>query len=151
MAEKKLLTRRNILIGLVALLILMQFKRIDKTMPPIEEAKTFLNYADAPLQVQRVLKDACYDCHSYETKYPWYTNVAPVSIWIGGHIKNGRQQVNYSIWGDYTPSKQKHKIEESIEVLEQKRMPPKSYKWMHPKAKMSDKDLSALLAWFKSL
>ncbi len=129
----------------------MQFRRIDKSVPEHDATKTFLAMTDAPLQVQRVLKDACYDCHSYETKYPWYTNVAPISNWIGGHIKNGRRQVNYSTWGAYTPSKQKHKIEESIEVLEDKRMPPKSYKLMHPKAKMSDKDLEQLLAWFKSI
>ena len=68
----------------------MQCFQTDKSTPPIEEKNTFAAQANPPDEILTALKDACYDCHSYETKYPWYTYVAPVSFWIRGHIKGGR-------------------------------------------------------------
>lgn len=151
MATSKRLTRRNILLALLALLIIMQFFPIDKTNPPVESGKDFLQQTNAPLMAQRLFKDACYDCHSNEVKYPWYTNIAPLSFWIAGHIRNGKRQVNFSTWADYPSSKQKHKIEECIEVLEEKRMPLTSYTLLHPEAKMSAKEQTELINWLKNL
>jgi hypothetical protein len=97
------------------------------------------------------MKSSCYDCHSNETVYPWYSNVAPVSWLLKSHIKGARQQVNFSTWGDYDLDDQQHAIRECIEVLEEKRMPMKSYVWMHKEAKLSEQDRDRLMVYFSSL
>lgn len=98
------LTKR-ILLGLVGLLLVIQFFRIDKTNPPVNQAKDFIKLSSPPAKVAQLLKDACYDCHSHETKYPWYTNIAPVSWWIKNHIDHGREHLNFSVWADYEAKK----------------------------------------------
>jgi len=83
--------KKNIFIGIGMLLIGMQFFQIDKSSIEIEEKMTFEATEQPPKEVLAQMKSSCYDCHSNETKYPWYTYVAPVSFWIRGHITNGRK------------------------------------------------------------
>ena len=140
---------RIILLGIVAALIIMQFIGIDKTNPPVEASKEFMTLMTPPTEIATMLKASCYDCHSHETTYPWYSNVAPVNFWLKGHVRNGSKKLNYSTWGDYEPKKAAHKLEESAEVLEDMWMPLKSYTFMHPAGKLSEEDRATLIAWFK--
>lgn len=140
---------KRILMGLAVVLVLIQFIRIDKTNPPLDEPNDFINLNKPPQQVTTLLKDACYDCHSHETKYPWYTNVAPVSWWIKGHINHGREHLNFSIWGTYEAKKRAHKMEECYEEVEEKHMPLKSYTWVHPEARLTEEQRATLVQWFK--
>lgn len=132
------------------ILILIQFKRIDKTNPPIDNTKDLLSMTKAPQEIQKLIKGACYDCHANTTVYPWYTNVAPVSWWIRGHIDNARGNVNFSEWGTYEASRQKNSARESAEVIEQKKMPAFTYSLMHKEAKLTDDQREILAKWFKS-
>ena len=143
--------RKHILPILGVVLILIQIIRIDKTNPPVDSSLDFVATMNPPEGVKKNLIAACYDCHSNETKYPWYTNIAPVSWWIKGHINGGKQHLNYSVWGEYTKGKQEHKVEESIEVLENQRMPLSSYTWLHPDAKLSDSDRNEMIEYFKKM
>ncbi|MGK0387660.1 MAG: hypothetical protein ACI94Y_000386 [Maribacter sp.] len=143
--------KKKILIGVVAVLIIMQFFRIDKTAPPHDPATDIITMTGADTEMISLLKGACYDCHSYDSKYPWYTNVAPFSFLIKGHIKGGRQNVNFAEWASYDIDKRKYKIEECIEVIEDGRMPMKSYTWLHPEAKLTDEQRNKLTAWMKSV
>ncbi len=140
---------RIILLGIVAALIIMQFIGIDKTNPPVEASKEFMTLMTPPTEIATMLKASCYDCHSHETTYPWYSNVAPVNFWLKGHVRNGSKKLNYSTWGNYEPKKAAHKLEECAEVLEDKWMPLKSYTFMHPAGKLSEEDRATLIAWFK--
>lgn len=145
------LKRKHILPILGVILILIQFIRIDKTNPPIDPKMDFIATMNPPQAVKEKMKAACYDCHGHTTKYPWYTNIAPVSWWIKGHINNGRKHLNFSTWNDYPKGKQEHKIEESIEMLENKWMPLGTYTWLHPEAKMTDAERQSMVTYFKSL
>jgi len=136
---------------LILFLIIAQFFPIDKTAPVTEASQDFITMKKPPAEVANLLKGACYDCHSHETQYPWYTSVAPLSWWIGGHIKNGRQNTNFSTWGSYDAGKQSHKIEECIEEIEAVRMPPKTYRFSHSIASFSDSEQTALINWLKSV
>jgi len=144
------MTRRRIFLLLIALLVLGQFYRIDKTPPATEAAQEFFAITKAPQDVQDIFIQACYDCHSHQSEYPWYTNVFPVSVWIRGHIRGARQNVNFSTWGDYDAAKQRHKLEEVVEVFDNGRMPPKSFKALHPEAKLTPAQIQRVLAWTKS-
>ncbi|HMQ48440.1 MAG TPA: heme-binding domain-containing protein [Saprospiraceae bacterium] len=139
---------KKIGLGLLAVLVIIQFIRIDKTNPAVEPGKDFLAAAGVPAETGQLIKAACYDCHSHHTIYPWYTNVAPVSWWIKKHINEGRKHLNFSTWADYDAKKKDHKLEECVEEVKEGHMPIASYTWMHPEAKLSQQQKEQLVAWF---
>jgi hypothetical protein len=142
---------KRILIGLAIVLVLIQLIRIDKTNPSAVDTEDFIMATQANDEVAAILKNACYDCHSHHTKYPWYADVAPVSWLLRSHIKEGRQHLNFSTWTTYDVKKQNHKLEECVEVIENGSMPMKSYTWTHSAAKLSADQKNKLTAFFASL
>ena len=148
---KSLSLVQKILLGLLAILILIQFFGIDKTNPPINMEEDFIQIHQPPVAVAGMIKAACYDCHSHETKYPWYTNVAPVSWWIGHHIEEGREHLNFSTFGSYPLKRAHHKIEECFEEIEKGKMPLETYPIMHAEAKLSEQQKAQLITYFKSI
>jgi hypothetical protein len=148
---KKKFTKRNILIGIVAVLLLMQFFRIDKTTKPLDPQKDFISVTQANAEVATLLKIACYDCHSNQPSYPWYTNLAPVSWWIKHHIDEGQHELNFSEWASYSEKKKDHKLEECIEMLEEGEMPLASYTRMHEEAKLTDAQKLKLVEFFRAV
>lgn len=142
---------KRIGLGLVAVLIIIQFFGIDKENPPVDASKEFMALTAPPADVADLIKASCYDCHSHETKYPWYTNVAPLSWWIGHHIEEGRAELNFSQWGDYPAEKAAHKAEESAEEIEEKHMPLKSYLITHGEARLTKEQRERLSTWFFAL
>ncbi|MFT4537082.1 MAG: hypothetical protein ACJA1A_003777 [Saprospiraceae bacterium] len=138
-------------IALAVFLIVAQFFPIDKTNPPADMTKDFIEINDPSAQIAEHIKVACYDCHSHHTKYPWYTNVAPVSWWIKGHMENGMKHLNFSTWGDYSQKKKDHKLDECIDFVEKNWMPLLTYKIAHPESKLTDGERADLIAFFKGL
>ena len=147
--------KKNLIIGILAsvivLLILMQFVRIDKTNPPVDPSKEFATLVNPPQDVSLILQESCYDCHSNKTTYPWYADVAPASWFLKNHIDEGREHLNFSEWGDYTAKKANHKIEETIEMVEEGEMPMTSYTLLHPEGKLTKEEKDQLLSWFRSI
>ncbi len=141
--------RRKILLGLLAAFIVAQFVRIDKTNPPADASLDFIASKKPPAEIASILKTACYDCHSHKTAYPWYSNVAPVSWWLKGHINGGREHLNFSEFANYSPDKAKYKMEEIVEVVEGKEMPMLTYMVMHKEAWLSQEQRDLLVNWFK--
>lgn len=131
----------KVALGLVALLLLIQLVRPEKTNPPVTGEIT------APPEVASLLERACYDCHSNETKWPWYSNVAPISWVVIHHTNDGRKHLNFSTWASYEPKKQAHKLEETEEMVRSGDMPMPPYVAMHPEAKLTDAEKETLLAW----
>ena len=114
-----------------------QFVPIDKTNPESDPAQDFLALSNPPAHLATIIKDACYDCHSNHSKYPWYSNVAPISWWIKGHINEARKHLNFSDWSTYSTKKANHKLEEAVEMVEEHWMPILSYKLTHPEGRLS--------------
>lgn len=131
-----------------ALLVIIQFVRIDKTNPPANPENDYLSVANPPSETAQLIKASCYDCHSNHTRYPWYSNVAPVSWLLRNHIVEGRKHLNFSEWAVYDAEKQAHKTEECVEVIGEKEMPMKGYVWMHPEARLSEAQQQQLVEWF---
>lgn len=149
---KKKFTKRNILIGIIALLLLIQFFRIDKTTTPVDPQKEFIAMnPPADDEVKDLLRIACYDCHSNQPSYPWYTNIAPVSWWVKHHINEGQHELNFSEWGSYSEKRKNHKLEECIEMIEEGEMPLASYTWMHQGAKLTDAQKLKLVEFFRAV
>lgn len=147
---KTKLTLKKIGIAFIVLFIVIQVFRINKTITPVNEQTDFIAVTQTNPEVAAVLKTACYDCHSNQPTYPWYTNVAPVAWWIKNHINEGSKHLNFSIWQTYTVKRKDHKLEECVEMIEEGEMPMNSYTWMHPEAKLTDAQKQLLIDWFKA-
>ena len=148
---KKRFTLKNISIAIIFILLMIQSIQIDKTTESVNPATDFISVTAANTEVAGLLKTACYDCHSNQPTYPWYTNMAPVSWWIKHHINEGSQHLNFSIWGTYSEKRKNHKLEECIEMIEEGEMPMYSYTLMHKEAKLADSQKLQLVQFFKAL
>lgn len=126
---------------LVIVLVIIQFIPIDRTNPGI----TY----DIPTSpaVKSVLKKACYDCHSNETVWPWYSKVAPISWFVVQDIKLGREELNYSEWDRYDSEEKIEFIRESWEEVAENEMPLWFYIQMHPEARLTSEDRTVLRNW----
>jgi len=138
--------KKKILIGIAVLLVVIQFVRIDKTAPESNPEDDIINMLQPSEKVATLLKSNCYDCHSNEVKYPWYSNIAPISWVVEHHINEAREHLNFSTWASYDTKKQLHKLEESFEEMEEGEMPLTGYVKIHGELSEADKEL--LENWF---
>lgn len=136
---------KKIAIVIVVVLIAIQFYPVSRTNPEIT-----LEVA-ANVEAKKILQRSCYDCHSNETVWPWYSYVAPVSWLVADDVKHARKHMNFSEWDKYNPEQQKHKLEEVVEEVEEGAMPIKKYLFIHPDAKVSEKDFAILKEWAESM
>ena len=143
--------KKKIGLGILGVLLIAQFIRPNRSVPTVDTALSFDEIHASNKVATDLIKDACYDCHSYEREYPMYAEIAPVSWWIQGHVNGGTQHLNYSEWGNYDSGKAEHKIEEMIEEIQSGHMPPKSFKWLHPEAKWTDEQKTTVISFLKSL
>jgi hypothetical protein len=136
---------------LAVVFVLIQFIRIDKTNPEIDKTQDFISIYKPNEAIANTLKSSCYDCHSSESTYPWYSNIAPVSWMVKHHIDEGREELNFSEWGTFTTKRKMKKLEEIVEEVEEGEMPMTPYVMIHSEAKMSDTERKAFLDFFKKL
>ena len=124
-----------------------EFYRPEKNKAKGDYVAVFETETQPSAEVKQILKTACYDCHSANTEYPWYNNIAPVSYWLADHVEDGKRHLNFSDWANYDSKKKDHKLEEVIEEVKEGKMPLNEYTWTHADANLSEDQISALLAW----
>ena len=134
---------RALLILLAVVLVVGQAIRPDRTNPPVT------GEIDAPREIRSILENTCYDCHSNETVWPWYSQVAPASWLVAYDVAEAREHMNFSEWTKYSPQRQAKKLKRAAKEVEEGEMPLWYYLPAHPKAKLSDEDKAALVAWFR--
>jgi len=132
----------------LVLFLAIQLYRPAKNITSEDYVTVFEIETNPSAQVKLVLKENCYDCHSNQTSYLWYHEIAPISFWISDHIKHGKGDLNFSNWKSYSTKKKDHKLEELIEEIEANEMPLKEYTWTH--GKLSDAEKELLLDWAKN-
>ena len=96
-------------------------------------------------EIATILRDNCYDCHSNQTNYPWYSEITPINYWLEEHIVDGKKHFNVSDWEKYSARKKDHKLEELVEFVDSGEMPLDSYTWIH--GDLSQKDAKLLIQW----
>ncbi len=142
--------KRFFVLALIAFVV-MQFIRPDKNEEgSYASVQEFIEETKPISSVVTTLETACYDCHSNQTVYPWYAEIAPVSYWLSDHIKNGKRHFNVSEWSSYSAKRKDHKLEELIEMVGAKSMPLDSYTWVHKDAILSDAQIKEMLIWAKA-
>jgi hypothetical protein len=135
------LRRRKILILMVLIVVLSQLIPINRTNPPVT-AKLV-----ASQDVNEIFSRSCFDCHSNETVWPWYSWIAPISWLVAVDVYEGRDHLNISIWGEYSTEKQTKLKKEIRETIKDGEMPPFQYLLAHPDARLSKTDQEILLTW----
>jgi hypothetical protein len=141
--------KRNLRIAFLVVFALIQFVVIDKSPIEINPEADFLMIEQAPKEVAELMQASCYDCHSNLTTYPWYSNIAPVSWWLKGHIDNGRGKLNFSEWDNYTREQGDTLKVKSADMIEKKWMPILTYKIIHKESRLSDEQRALLIDWLK--
>ena len=135
---------------LLVILVLIQFVNPTKNNSN-NNLKAIATVVDMPTEVKEILKTSCYDCHSNNTHYPWYSNVAPVSWYLAYHVNDGKEHLNFSEWTNYNTNQKKHIIKDLKEVLKDREMPLKSYLIVHKEAVMKPAQFETLLAWVNTI
>ena len=143
------LTKKIFIIVLV-LLIVIQFIRPEKNQSAAATPNDIFTIHPSANDVTQLVKTACYDCHSNNTVYPWYSNIQPVAWWLDHHIEEGKKELNFSEFGTYEPKKADHKLEELAEVVEEKEMPLKSYTLIHADSRLTDSQRELIVSWAKA-
>ena len=136
------LLKRLLVIGL-ALFALIQLIPAERTNPAVTADFT------GPSEIERLVKTACYDCHSNETRWPWYSYVAPVSLLITNQVAGARSDLNFSAWGNLSSEDRADRYKRIVKRIEKNRMPPPLYKRMHEEAQLTQDQRQLLIDWAK--
>lgn len=132
---------RRGLLGAVIVLAAIQFVPVDRSNPPVETE------VPVPATVRSVLRRACYDCHSHETVWPWYSRVAPFSWLVERDVREGRKELNFSAWNRLDAKRKARKMKETWKEVSEGEMPPWFYTAVHRDAALSSADRAALRDW----
>ena len=141
---------KKILLAVLVVIIVIQFIRPEKNNSN-NELNAISTILDVPNEVQEILKTSCSDCHSNNTIYPWYSEIAPFSWYLASHVNEGKEHLNFSEWASYNENQKSHIIKDIEEELQDKEMPLKSYLIIHENAKMTETQYKIMLDWVKTI
>ncbi|MEE6127474.1 heme-binding domain-containing protein [Chryseobacterium arthrosphaerae] len=144
-------TVKKVIFWTLVAFALIQFIPIDRVNKPVDSAVNFIDYAKAPEKVSTLLKNACYDCHSNETVYPKYAFIAPISWSVKSHVNEGREHMNFSVWGTYNKELKESMLNKSVQTLQNKTMPMPGYIVYHKEANLSEAERSLLIQYFDGM
>ena len=142
--------KKRILFAMLIVLIAIQFIRPARNQGGQVLQTDISNSLIIPENVYSILKNSCYDCHSNNTNYPWYFNIQPIGWIMADDIKKGKAKINFSEWNSLSVRKQKTKLQEIENIIKEGKMPLKSYKLLHEKARLSESDKKLLFQWIEN-
>jgi hypothetical protein len=142
---------KKILLFLLLVLVVIQFIHPKKNKAEGAQPNYIGNKFAIPADVKTILTKACNDCHSNNTRYPWYAKLQPVHWWLNDHIKEGKKGINYDEYINKSLRYQFHKMEETIEMVKDGQMPLKSYTWTHKDARLTEQEKNAVIGWANSI
>lgn len=130
-----------LVLALAVILVAIQLVPVDRTNPAV------VADFDGPPAVKAVLETSCYDCHSHETSWPWYSRIAPFSWLVAHDVEEARDHLNFSQWGNLDAKRREKLTEEMWEEVEEGEMPLKMYLLAHPDARLSEAGKATLRDW----
>jgi hypothetical protein len=141
---------KRILLILLVILVIAQFFQPEKNNGVATAATDITHSVQIPDNVMGMLKKSCYDCHSNHTEYPWYNHITPVNWWLRNHINEGKRELNFTVFNNYSYRRKNKKLEEIEEQVEKHEMPLSSYTLIHTDAKLNDDQRKAIIEWTKT-
>ncbi|HEY3429335.1 MAG TPA: heme-binding domain-containing protein, partial [Cyclobacteriaceae bacterium] len=138
---------KKILVGIVMLVVIMQLLQPTRNISEGPSENDISRVYAIPENVQHIFETKCYDCHSNNTRYPWYIHIQPIGWWMASHIKDAKDELNFSEFKTYNAKRSNHKLQEIAEVVTEGEMPLKSYIWLHADAKVTPEEVKAINDW----
>ena len=139
------------MIVLLVIFIVIQFFRPEKNISSQIGPNDITTQYPVPDSIQAILKVACNDCHSNNTRYPWYAEIQPVAWWLSNHIKDGKKGLNFSEFTSYRLKKQYHRLDDINVMIKKNEMPIGSYTIIHKDAILTDRQKLAITNWTNAL
>lgn len=137
----------KIISGIVFVFIAIQFIRPARNISNQILATDIIKTVSVSDSVQAVLKKACYDCHSNNTNYPWYSNIQPIGWFLANHVSEGKRRLNFSEFGSYTQRRQLSKLNDIANEVQDGGMPLSSYTLTHKEARLTANEKSLVIKW----
>lgn len=144
-------TVKRIAVALLVVLTAIQFFHPTRNINTTVSADHIERLYPVADSVRAVLQVACYDCHSDNTRYPWYFNIQPVAWWMAHHIDEAKEELNFSEFGKYTLAQRAKKLRKAGKDIEEGDMPLNSYTWMHKDAILSEQQKKMMISWARQL
>ncbi len=135
---------------MAAALLLLQFVQPARNVGSASGPNDITQAMAVPATVQKTLETSCYDCHSNNTVYPWYTRIQPLGLWMKNHVDEGKEELNFSEFNTYTAKRKLKKLREIAEQVEEGEMPLYSYTIIHKNAVLNEAQKAELIDWAKS-
>lgn len=142
---------KKIALVLLAVLIIIQFIHPAKNKSEGDQPNSIAKLYSPPADVKTILDKACMDCHSNNTRYPWYSKLQPADWWLTHHVNEGKAELNFDEYANKPVRFRYHKIEEAIEQVKKGEMPLNTYTWVHKDAILTDAEKTALTGWFDGI
>ena len=139
--------KRAALLLLIALVGVQFYRPQKNSSSQTPGPEDFLVKHNAPTEVRRLFSVACYDCHSNNTRYPWYAEIQPLGWWLAKHVDEGRDGLDLSSLGEAPAKKQAKRIDAMIDVISDHSMPLPSYTWIHRDAVLDASRIKLLNDW----
>lgn len=143
----KQLIRKILFIGLIFFLLMQFYQPVRNSdygqVLPIHISKVY----HIPQNVETILQTSCYDCHSNNTQYPWYSYIQPARLFMESHITNGKNDLNFSQWGNYSKRKQGNKLDRIAKQIKANEMPLTSYTLIHKNAVLTAAQKEQMIKW----
>jgi hypothetical protein len=141
---------KKILVGLLVVLVAIQFIRPARNLAPTPGPNDITTRHPVPPEMRRILETSCYDCHSNHTRYPWYAEVQPIGWLLANHIRDGKRHLNFSEFATYPAERAALKLGHVIEEVKGGDMPLESYTWIHRDARLTPEQVQLFVAWAES-
>ena len=138
---------KKIMLGLLIVLILIQFIQPARNKSTEMLSTDITKTINIPENVQGILKTSCYDCHSNNTNYPWYSRIQPFGWLLAKHVRNGKAELNFNEFGSYSSRRQVSKLNGIGNSVKDGTMPLSSYIIIHKSARLSKEDKMLLNDW----
>mgnify|MGYP003137164559 CR=1 FL=1 len=144
------------IVKIIAIILLVafvgiQFVPVDHNQSEGVPKTDFMLVNDVPNDIKNKLQVSCYDCHSNNTKYPWYNKVQPVAWFLEEHIKEGKAELNFNEWDSLSSRRKVSKLRSMIKQIESGEMPLGSYTFIHKDAKFSEEETTEIINWITQL
>ncbi len=140
-------------IALVLLLafVVIQFVHAELNRSDVVPKTDFLLGNKAPKSISTILQESCYDCHSNNTQYPWYNKVQPIAWYLEDHIKNGKAELNFNEWNNFSDRRKNSKLKSIINQIEDDDMPLSAYTLIHRDAILSESEKELVIGFMEQI
>lgn len=149
--EMKSIFKKTFFIGIIIFLLIQFYQPARNVAFEQDLTADFTRVYPVPKNVEVILRTSCYDCHSNNTNYPWYSNIQPVRFFMDSHINEGKEELNFNEWGNYSKRRQNSKLKAISKEIKENEMPLASYTLIHKNAVLSSIQKQEVMNWINSL